>query len=276
MKILVLILHTFRELIAKLTLIFLAGISTIAILGILLSVSAAWSSEGVTLLLFGNPASPPVPAEKFVDMVRMLQAGAAGGLFMGVVLFGVFATAGVIPDTLERGTVDLYLSKPIARWQLLLGRYLGGVGVVLANILYFIGALWLIMGIRLGVWNIQFFFAAFTMSFVFAVLFAIVTLVGVASRNTAIAIISAFLYLMVISAALYHRESSLYFLSGNSIYRGALDGLYYLLPQTSAMQDQVQQQIVSQSMDWRPFAQSLLSSTAIFFWAAFILKRKDF
>ncbi len=276
MKIFALISLTFRELVARLTIIILAGISTVIIIFTLLSVSARETPDGLTLLVFGNPASAPVPADQFAGLVRLSQAGLAGGLFVGIILFGVFATAGVIPDTLDKGTVELFLSKPMARWELLLGRYLGAVAVVLANVIYFIGALWCIMGVRLGVWNTAFLLSSFTITFVFAALFSVVSLLGVLTRNTAIAVIGAFLYLIVVASGLYHRETLLFLFSDNSIYRGGLDLLYYILPQTSALQDAVQQHIVQQTIDWKPFAQSFLSSAGIFLLGAFFLHRKDF
>ena len=277
MKIFALITHTLRELIAKATLLFLAGISTLIILVLTLSLSSKESSDGMTIIVFGNPIGPAIPAEKMIELVQLFQSGLAAGLFAGVVLFGVFATAGIIPDMLEKGTVDLYLSKPIARWELLLGKYLGAIVVVLANAIYFIGALWLIFGLKLGVWNVQFLLSAFTLTFVFACLFSIVAHLGVASRNMAISIIGGFLYLFVISGALYHRERLLYLVSDNSLYRGIVDGLYYLLPQLSAMQDNIiKQQITQQTMDWKPFVQSLLSSAVIFGGGIIILRRKDF
>ena len=276
MKILALITQTLHELSAKATLIVLASISTFIIIGTSLAVSSGSSADGETLMLFGNAITPPTTAENLGGLIRQMQAGMAGGLFAGVILFGVFATAGIVPDTLEKGTVDLYLSKPIARWELLLGRSLGAVAVMLVNILYFIGAIWLLFGLKIGYWNHSLLLAALTMAFVFASLFSIVAFLGVLSRNMAIPIIGAFLYLLIIGSVLESREHGLYLISENVIYRGAIDGLYYLLPQLSAMQRVVSQLITQASVDWKPFVQSILSSALIFGGAAAMLHRKDF
>ncbi|MEK7672159.1 MAG: ABC transporter permease subunit, partial [Bacteroidota bacterium] len=161
MKLLTLILATFRELFSKATLYVLLGISTLILLVMLMSISSEKSDEGIILKVFGNPTSPaPVPIEQFETLVYGIQTGLAKGLFVGIMLFGVFATASIIPDSMEKGTVDLYLSKPIARWELLLGKYLGAVAVMFASILYFIGGLWLVFGLRIGIWNLQFLFSA--------------------------------------------------------------------------------------------------------------------
>jgi ABC-type transport system involved in multi-copper enzyme maturation permease subunit len=205
-----------------------------------------------------------------------MEAGFAAGLFAGVVLFGMFATAGVLPESLERGTVDLYLSKPIARWELLAGKYLGSVLAIFVNIAYFIGFLWLIVGLRVEVWNVNLLFAGLMMTFAFACLFSIVTWLGVWTRNTAIAIITGFVYLFIVSQVLESREQGLYKLSENVVYRGALDGLYYIFPQIPAMQQNVLKLVAGSGLDWHPYLQSFLSSTGILVLTAWGLRRKDF
>ncbi|MCK5572422.1 MAG: ABC transporter permease subunit, partial [Bacteroidetes bacterium] len=202
MKILALVLHTFLELRAKVTLIILVGISTIVLLGVSLALSSVESEAGATLMIFGQPMGPPVPQEDLAKLVATVQGGLAGGLFFGISLFGLFATSSLIPDALEKGTIDLYLAKPMGRWQLLLGKHLGAVAVVFANVVYFVGASWLIIGVKVGVWNPQYLAAGLTMTFVFACLYSIVVLLAVLSRNTAVSIIGAFLYLYILSDVL--------------------------------------------------------------------------
>jgi ABC-type transport system involved in multi-copper enzyme maturation permease subunit len=276
MRIFILVIYTVRELIAKATMIVLASISTLIIIGTAVAFSSHESAEGITLTIFGNPAGPPVSAENIRDFVEKLQAGLPGGLFSGIVLFGIFATSGILPDTLEKGTIDLYLSKPIARWELLLGKYLGAVTVMFVNILYFIGSVWLIFGLKFGMWNVQFLLSVLGLTYLFACLFSIIAFLGVLSRNMAITIIGAFLYLIVIGNALQSRENGLFLISSNSIYRGIIDALYYLLPQLSAVQESVLKLIAHQEADWKPFLQSLLSSALLFGGGAAILQRKDF
>lgn len=276
MKILALIWATFRELTAKATLIVLAAISTLIILGIMFSIGVTQSSEGLALTMFGQPAGPPMTQENIAEAIAVIQSGLAGGLFFGIILFGVFATAGIIPDILEKGTIDLYLSKPIARWELLLGKYLGAVTIIFLNIVYFLGALWLIFGVKTGVWNTGFLFASLTMGFVFASLYSLTAVFAVIFRNTAIPIIGSFLYLFIIGGILEGREHTLFLLSENVVFRGFINGLYYVLPQISALQANVSRQIIEQSVQWEPFVQSLISSAAILGAAMYVFAKRDF
>jgi ABC-type transport system involved in multi-copper enzyme maturation permease subunit len=276
MRILTLAIATVRELIARITLIILAAISTLVLLGVLAAVSTASTADGVSLTIFGNPITPPVPPDQLEQLVAQMQAGLAGGLFAGIVLFGVLATASAVPDMLERGVADLYLSKPLPRWQLLLGRCLGAVGAIFLNAVYFIGMLFVILGVRAGVWNASFLTSAISMTFLFCCLYAIVAFFAVWSRNTVVSIIAAFLYLMVLGSILFHREHGLYLISENTVYRTILDGLYYTFPQLSAMQDAIAQQIVQRDFSWVPFLQSGISAGALYAGAAALLHRRDF
>jgi ABC-type transport system involved in multi-copper enzyme maturation permease subunit len=276
MIILTLLAGTIRELTSKATLYVLAGISTVILLGVLVAVSSTTTPAGTALTLLGNDVSPPVPQETFAGTVMQIEASLAAGLFFGVVLFGLFATAGVIPDALDKGTVDLYLSKPIARWEFLLGKSLGSICGILINVIYFVSALCVILGLRVGVWNVHLITSAFLMTVAYAALYSIVVFFGVLSRNMAIAIIAGFLYLVVFDPLLENRASGLYLISTNVVYRGALDGLFFALPQIGSTQANVLRLIGGASVDWKPIGQCLLSSLVIFLGTTALLERKEF
>jgi NADH:ubiquinone oxidoreductase subunit 5 (subunit L)/multisubunit Na+/H+ antiporter MnhA subunit len=58
----------------------------------------------------------------------------------------VFASSGLIPSVLEPGRIELLLSKPVRRWQILMGRYIGNLLVVSLNISYLVLALVFLIG----------------------------------------------------------------------------------------------------------------------------------
>lgn len=276
MKILALIQYTFRELIARATLIVLAAISTLILLFALAAFSTRATDEGTFIRFFGNDISPALTGEMLETYVAQLQSGFSGGLFMGVVLFGVLATAGAIPDMLERGTADLYLSKPLSRWQLLLGKFLGAVAVVFVNILYFIGALWLISGLRLGVWNMSFLGSALLLTLVFACLSAVITFTSVLTRTTAVAVLTAFLLIILVEPILFQRQTNLFLLSENPVYRAALDGVSYCLPQFSGARNAIAQFIMRQPVEWGPVVQCVASGAGFFGLGSWIFHRRDY
>ncbi len=276
MKLKALILNTFRELIAKVTLLVIAAFSTGILVFMAVALSVKQDSLGTIVTLLGNELGPPLSPESLIEFVKMMQWGFANGLYSGIVLFGVFATAGILPDLLEKGAVDLYLSKPLSRWELISGKYIGAITVMFANVLYFIGALWIVIGLKVGVWNANFLLSIFSLTFTFACLYTIVTFFGVITRSTAISIIGAFAYLFIISPLLFNREQTLFLFLKDDISRKIVDTLYNILPQISALQEDLKTQIIDGSFTWKPFIQSAVSSAIIFLGASEILKRKDF
>ena len=53
---------------------------------------------------------------------------------------------------LMKGTVDMLLVKPIHRWVLLTYKYVGGLTFVFLNTAYAIVGIWLVVGLKSGVW----------------------------------------------------------------------------------------------------------------------------
>jgi ABC-type transport system involved in multi-copper enzyme maturation permease subunit len=151
-----------------------------------------------------------------------------------IIVLGTFAVAGLMTSFLEKGTVELYLSKPLDRWQLFLGRALGASLGVVANVLFCIIGLWLVFGIKLGVWHTGFVTAGLLVSYAFVCYYSIVAFIGVWSRNAILSIIFG-LFFSFTSIGLEAREKGLYQIWDNVIYHRALDAIYYLTPQLDGM-----------------------------------------
>ena len=109
----------------------------------------------------------------------VLSIGAWVGVLAGVVITSFF-----IPNMLRKGTVDLLLVKPINRWTLLVYKYIGGLTFIFLSTSYAIGGLWLVLGIRSGLWANGALIMIFTITFFFAILYAVSTFVGVVTRST--------------------------------------------------------------------------------------------
>ena len=77
-------------------------------------------------------------AVHFIEL--LLGAGVAGtfGLLLALVW-----TAGFMPTFLDPSAASVLLAKPVARWQLLLGKYLGVLTFVGAQLVLFVGLTWL-------------------------------------------------------------------------------------------------------------------------------------
>ncbi len=133
------------------------------------------------------------PAVLFVKDVLVNTVGASVTLLISVVL-----TAFFIPNMLRKGSVDLVISKPISRWQLLLYKYIGGLTFVLLVTTMTVGGVWVAMAFRTGIWNPTFLLSIPMLVFTFGVLYALSTLIAVLTRSAiaAILITAAFMFIL--------------------------------------------------------------------------------
>ena len=106
-----------------------------------------------------------------------------------VLLVGMIITAFFIPNMLRKGSVDLLISKPIGRTQLLVYKYVGGLTFVFLLSAFTVGGIWLALAVRSGYWNPDFLWAIPILTFTFAVLYAMSTLVAVVTRSAVAAML---------------------------------------------------------------------------------------
>jgi len=275
MKILVLIADTLRELSGKAMLIILISVSTLFLLGSLLAFSARRRRRGSSSRSSGGRrARPSRPTRS-----RCLWTGSSRGSSRALDRGGPFRRlrhGGRRPGASgegRRGPLPLKTALPL---ELLGGKYLGAVAAVFICALYFIGALFLVFGLRAGVWNVNLLLAMLGVLLVFAAIHAIVVFIGVLSGSTALSILGAYFYLFVLANVLNGREATLYIFSSNEIFRSSVDGLYYLFPQIPGMRDEIVKFVGRGEARWEPFVQSAASGLAILFGAALIFRRRTF
>ena len=126
-----LVRDTFREAFARKIFWGFAGCSTALILFFLFIMKIDVVQGAVaTVSLFGKTSN----TEDVGRLVRQVHGGLAAFLFTAGMFLSVFASAGLIPTVFEPGRIELLLSKPVARHHILLGRYLGNLLVVAANV----------------------------------------------------------------------------------------------------------------------------------------------
>src|SRR6476659_3537172 len=93
-------------------------------------------------------------------------------LYFLCTFLAIFATAHLVPRLQEKGTIDLYLSRPLGRVKLLLSRYLAGLILAASNIFYLVISMWLIVMWKTHVVHAKFVLAAVIILFVVATLLA--------------------------------------------------------------------------------------------------------
>jgi len=108
--------------------------------------------------------------------------------WVGVIL-SLIATAGFFPSLMRRGTVDVMLSKPIARWQLFLGKYFGSMAFVAVHATIFVVLTFLVCGIRWGVWLPGYLLSIPLIVILFSYLYCISVLVAIPTRSSVAAVL---------------------------------------------------------------------------------------
>lgn len=212
------------------------------------------------------------------DPLRMVvivaQSFVAGAAYWVGILLALFATGGLVSSMMDRGQVDLLLSKPLSRSRILGGRLLG-VGIVTATLtIYLMGMVWLVMALKTGIWNPRFLLAIGVVFAMFAVMYAIVTLMSVWSGSTPLALVATlgvlFVSLMVAIPGLPDKLQS----PG----RDVVEGLHAALPRFADVGARIVPDLArGVPVDgWGHLWASLGFGAVVYVGAFLIFQRKDF
>jgi ABC-2 type transport system permease protein len=270
---LALISDTFREALARKIFWVLFGLSTLLILFFLflLRIDIA-SGATATITLFGQQTG----ANPNVDrLVRGVYGGIATFLYTWGMFLSVFASAGLIPSVLEPGRIELLLSKPLSRTHILLGRFAGNVLVVALNTSYLVLGVWIILGLKTGIWSPVFLISIATTTFIFAVLLAVVVFIGVTLESAAAATMIT-VALMIISPILAQTSLMMRLLS-SEWSRNLWRALYYSLPKVYEVGKMTLDAIQSRTFaGYAPIWSSAVFGAAVLGAALAIFQRRDF
>ncbi|MCC7509886.1 MAG: ABC transporter permease [Planctomycetes bacterium] len=130
------------------------------------------------------------------------QMASIAQMIYSLAMLGFIAIcAGYIPNMLESGSIDLVLSKPIRRWHIYFGKYVGGLLLFSAALLGMYVATFVLFGLMHGIWLWQFFGALPMTLFSLALLYAIVGWVGLWTRSTGMAMVVGYVYYVVVDTA---------------------------------------------------------------------------
>ncbi len=121
-------------------------------------------------------------------------------LYLGWVgmILALVSTAGMIPAFLERGRVDLVLSKPMSREALFMGKYLGAMVFMLLQATVFVLLSFLVMGFRWGLWLPGYLWLIPLIVLMFSYLYGFSALFGVMTRSATSSLLLTLLAWIVI------------------------------------------------------------------------------
>ena len=208
-------------------------------------------------------------------MVAAVHAVISNLLYGFGMLLAILASAGLIPTIFEPGRIELLLSKPVSRTHILLGRYLGNLLVIAANIFYPVLAVWLIFGIKTGVWTPGFLYSSLLTVFMFAVYLAIIVMVGVQWESAVVSMMVTFA--IVVISIILNFQSTLERLLTSEWSRDVVRVLYYILPKVVDVGKMMTNIIRGLPIDsWMPFWSTALFGLVCLGAGLYIFEKKNY
>jgi ABC-type transport system involved in multi-copper enzyme maturation permease subunit len=226
--------EVFREASARWTLLAYFALSSLFILTFALAVNLDIVDGALAgAKLFGKAVDTGGEKLDLNKLVLGFESGFAGFLYMLGTFLALFATAHLVPRLQEKGTVDLYLSRPVGRTKLLLSRYCGGLLLAAANLLYLFGSIWLIVLWKTGVAHPRFFLGGLVILFGVAAMLAFAFLIGVLTSSTAVSLMVTYAIFLFAAVLAGHDRISAAVSSEWSAQ--AIHALYWIFPKTAEL-----------------------------------------
>ncbi|MFQ5676597.1 MAG: hypothetical protein ACE5G1_11915 [bacterium] len=267
---------TFRESFAKKTFVVFFLLSTLNHIFLLLALDVDVLDGAIAMVqIFGADLNTKA-AINVREMIIVIESFIAVFFaFCGGIFFAIFATASLVPTMLEKGYVEILLSKPLSRAQIFIARYLGAQSIMVINILYLIGGSWLILSVKTGLWYFPYLYAIPMVIASFAFMYALMALVGLLSRSAGISIMVAYSALLF-SAVYTPNKDRFYALISKSTHI-FLESIYNIFPKIYDMGFITFSLIGDKPIDtWAPLWTSTIAATVMLAASIGLFARKDF
>ncbi|MBX3354259.1 MAG: ABC transporter permease subunit [Phycisphaeraceae bacterium] len=109
-------------------------------------------------------------------------------------ILALITTAGIIPDLVASGSIDLAVSKPISRARLFMTKFVGGLLFSTLQVTIFTAASFFVIGVRGGVWEPWLFLAIPLVVLFYSYLYSFCALIGVLTRSTVASLLITILF----------------------------------------------------------------------------------
>ena len=155
---------------------------------VLMFAAAGVRDDRLTVVGLETTIRMPFPPAQFYRFM-FVTLGIAVWLTFGATILAIISTASVFPDFITGGSIDLYLSKPISRLRLFVTKLLTGLLFVTLQVFVFVGASFLVIGLRGNLWEPGIFLAIPLVLCFFSYLYAFLVLLGILTRSTLAAVL---------------------------------------------------------------------------------------
>ena len=218
------ILNTFREALAKKIFIGYYIFYGIVVLVMLFIVNTD-SAEGIAAL--GDKKTIVTNVESFFQTLS----------FNLILFFSLISASSFIPSMVEKGNIDLLLSKPVSRFNILISKFLGAVTFAGTSMVFLIGSIWLILSLKSGYWSVNFLSSILSLTVAFGVMFSITLLFGLLTQSSIVSILINFFMIFVLCPVLSHREAWIFTFVKNGSVQFIFNVIYYIFPKPGEIGD---------------------------------------
>jgi ABC-type transport system involved in multi-copper enzyme maturation permease subunit len=195
-------------------------------------------------------------AVRFILLLLAEWVPGAGGVLLALVW-----TAGFLPAFLQTEAASVLLVKPVPRWLVLLGKFLGVLLFVAFQSGVFIGGTWLALGIKTGYWPAGYVLSIPVVLVHFAAVYSFSVLLAVWTRSTLVCAIGSVLFWFMCWGMNYGRH----FVTAwpeldpcapalPPLFQGLTDLAYWILPKPVDM-GMILRQVLEAGDSFRSFAE---------------------
>lgn len=232
--------------------------------------------------LFGKEVEMDGGGISIEKLVLGFETGFSVFLYFLCTFLAIFATAHLVPRMQEKGTIDLYLARPVGRVRLLLSRYVAGLILAGSNVVYLMGTIWLIVVWKTGVANPRFLLGGSIIFLLIAVLLAFAFLVGVFTSSTAVSIMTTYgIFFFGLMLAAHDRIAAAV---SKEWQAWLIETLYWVFPKTAELGqavvafvggDELPERVLS-ALSPAPFLTTAAFGVACLTLASWLFTRKEF
>lgn len=201
-------------------------------------------------------------------------------MFM-MIAFYLIIVSSFIPSMLQKGHIDLLLSKPISRTKIVIGHLLAGTAFAFLSSFFLLGIIWLIVSIKTGIWHIPFLYSILWFTYIFLTLYSFVILIGLLTRNTILNIIINLILFFPLSWIFYIlneiTKKGDQFLSFGAVTLFIIKFFYYLMPKPWDLADICEAAIKGEAIgSVQPIITSLLFIGIMISLSIWYFNKKDY
>jgi len=164
-------------------------------------------------------------------VLLLLAEWIAGG---GGTLLALVWTAGFMPEFLQPANATVLLSKPVPRWVLLMGKYLGVLAFAGFQVTVFIVGTWLALGLRTGFWVNSYLWGIPLLLLHFAAVYSFSVFLAVCTRSILACVLGSVAFWFLCWGMNYGRHCLLALESDmpplHPVLRGLAEAGYWILP----------------------------------------------